>query len=248
MRSGCRAAWRLLRVVLHLIQGLLTLRFRFPRWGLIERRAAVQAWSHGLLRVLGIELRVSGPLPEPGRPVLLIANHVSWLDIAAVHSVFPQARFVAKADVHHWPLVGWLCSAAGTLFIERERKRDALRVVHEMASALRSGDTVAIFPEGTTSDGHSLRPFHANLFQAAISTATPVFPVALRFSDPQHAISPLAEYTGDTSLLQSLWRLLPAQGLVVSVKCCGLVAAATEDRRALAHQCQEVIEARLALF
>ena len=91
------------------------------------------------------------------------------------------ARFVSKADVRHWPLLGWLVACGGTLFIERERKRDALRVVHQMAEALQAGETVAVFPEGTTSDGHGLLPFHANLLQAAIATETPVQPVALRY-------------------------------------------------------------------
>jgi 1-acyl-sn-glycerol-3-phosphate acyltransferase len=118
----------------------------------------------------------------------------------------PAARFVSKADVRAWPLVSRLVDAAGTLYLERERKRDALRVVHAMASALQQGQTVAIFPEGTTSTGHGLLPFHANLLQAAISTDTPVQPVALRFSDATHAVSLAAEFVGATTLLQSLWQ------------------------------------------
>ena len=105
----------------------------------------------------------------------------SW----SIHAVCPQARFVSKADVKHWPVLGRLVDAADTLYLERERRRDAMRVVHRMSEALAAGDTVAVFPEGTTGEGRDLLPFHANLLQAAIATATPVQAVALRFSDAQ---------------------------------------------------------------
>ena len=124
------------------------------------------------------------------RATLVTANHVSWLDIAAVHAVCPQARFVSKADVRHWPLLGWLIGAVGTLFIERERKRDAMRVVHQMAESLIAGDVVAVFPEGTTGDGRALLPFHANLLQAAIAAEAPVQPVALRYTEPGLGLQP----------------------------------------------------------
>jgi 1-acyl-sn-glycerol-3-phosphate acyltransferase len=192
-----------------------------------------------MLRVLGAELRVQG-VPHAGA-TLLAANHVSWLDIIAVHAVCPQARFVSKADVKHWPLVNRLVDAAGTLYIERERKRDALRVVHQMAQALQRGDTVAVFPEGTTSDGTSLLSFHANLLQAAIATATPVQPVALRFADAARPVSPVAAYVGETSLAQSLWRIASAQGLRVHVTWLSPLATAQMERRALAERLREQI-------
>ena len=107
---------------------------------------------------------------------------------SAVNAVHP-ARFVSKADVGHWPFIGYLVASGGTLFIERERKRDALRVVHQIAAALQAGDIVAVFPEGTTSDGHDVLPFHANLLQAAIATAAPVQPLVLRYRDAHAAVS-----------------------------------------------------------
>jgi 1-acyl-sn-glycerol-3-phosphate acyltransferase len=122
--------------------------------------------------------------------------------------VAPRARFVSKADVLAWPLLGWLIKNAGTLFIERERKRDALRVLHQVAAALTDGDMVAVFPEGTTGSGRELLPFHANLLQSAISTGTPAQGVALRYSDALHSVSPAAEFLRDTTLLQTVWRML----------------------------------------
>jgi 1-acyl-sn-glycerol-3-phosphate acyltransferase len=203
----------------------------------------VRWWSRGMLARLGVSLHVHGR-PAPG-PRLIVANHVSWLDIMAVHAVCPEARFVSKADVKHWPLVARLVDAADTLYLERERKRDALRVVHHMAEALAAGDTVAVFPEGTTSDGRALLPFHANLLQAAVSSGVPVQPVALRFSDHLRRVSPAAEFVGDTTLAQSLWRLASGDGLAVHVT---LLPArpAGSDRRELAEAVREDIAAALA--
>lgn len=240
-----RAAWRFLKMLLQLGRGLAIMYFRFPRLDAKGRQAEIQAWSAGLLRAMGLTLDVSGVSPRPGA-TLLVANHVSWLDIAALHAAVPQARFVSKADVKHWPIVGWLVAGAGTLFIEREKKRDALRVVHAMAEALGAGQTVAVFPEGTTGPGPELLPFHANLLQAAIATATPIQPAVLRFHDPAHRFSPAAEFVGETTLLQSLWRIATARGLGVSVELLPPEATAHADRRALAEHLRQVIGTRLA--
>ncbi len=228
-----RVLWRVLRVVLHVLHGMLVMALRFPALDAAGRQARIQWWSAGLLRAVGVDLQVRG-VPRPGA-TLLVANHVSWLDIAALHAAVPQARFVSKADVRHWPLLGWLVAGAGTLFIERERKRDALRVVHAMADALRAGETVAVFPEGTTGPGPELLPFHANLLQAAIATASPIQPAVLRFADARQRFSPAVEFVGDTTLLQSLWRVASARGLVAHVDLLLPQASAHADRRALAE-------------
>jgi 1-acyl-sn-glycerol-3-phosphate acyltransferase len=151
-----------------------------------------------------------------------------------VHAVCPQARFVSKSDVRGWPVLGWLVGRAGTLFIERENKRDALRVVHQMAQALRQGDTVAVFPEGTTGDGHALLPFHANLLQAAVATGTLLQPLALRYAEPGHVVSPAAMWVGDTTLAQSLWRIVTTPGIAVRVQVLATQDPAGLERRALA--------------
>jgi 1-acyl-sn-glycerol-3-phosphate acyltransferase len=226
------AVWRLVRAVLHAAHGVLLIVLRFPSLDEAGRHARIRWWSDKMLRVLGMRLQVQG-LFRPGAK-LVVANHVSWIDIMAIHAVCPQARFVAKAEVRHWPLVNRLVDSAGTLYLEREKRRDALRVVHQMAQALEAGATVAVFPEGTTGDGRKLLPFHANLLQAAISTATPVQPVVLRYADARHAWSPAALWLGETTLAQSLWRLARADGLVVHVDVLGAEGSAHADRRALA--------------
>ncbi|MFO1266456.1 MAG: lysophospholipid acyltransferase family protein [Rubrivivax sp.] len=177
---------------------------------------------------------------------LLVANHISWLDIMAVHAACPEARFVSKAEVRHWPLVNRLVAAARTLYLERERARDALRVVHEMAQALADGDTVAVFPEGTTGTGHELLPFHANLLQAAIGTRTPIQPLALRFAEADGRVSAAADFSGDITLWQSLWALARARGIVVSLVVLAAHDSAHADRRALAARLREVIGEALA--
>jgi 1-acyl-sn-glycerol-3-phosphate acyltransferase len=189
-------------------------------------------------------VEVSGVAPRPGA-TLVVANHVSWIDIAAIHAAAPHARFVSKADVLAWPLLGWLIRNAGTLFIERERKRDAVRVVHAMAEAMQAGDTVAVFPEGTTGAGPELLPFHANLLQAAIATATPVQPIVLRFADAAQAYSPAAVYIGDTTLLQSVWRVVGARGLTAHVHVMPPMATQHADRRALALHLRELMATQL---
>jgi len=241
---GLRALWRLLRTTVHVLHGMVLVALLWPGLDAAGRHRRIAWWAGKLLRLLGIGLDAQG-LAHPGA-TLLVANHVSWLDILAVHAVCPQARFVSKADVRHWPLLGWLVGAVGTLFIERERKRDALRVLHLTAEALRAGDTVAVFPEGTTGDGRSLLPFHANLLQAAIATGTPVQPVALRYSEPGQAVSPAVAWLGDTTLVSSLWTIACAQGLVVHVRALPAEASAHADRRALAEHLQQVLGAALA--
>lgn len=213
-----RAAWRLVGLVGHLLRGLWTLYRHFPHLDAAGREAAVQAWSVRALQWLGVDRLVSGLPPATG-PVLVVANHVSWLDILVINASRP-CRFVAKADVRHWPLIGRLVAASGTLFIERERRRDAMRVVHHLAEHLQAGEVLAVFPEGTTGDGHSILPFHANLLQAALSAGAPIQPLGLSYRRAMPGVvddaAPRHEgpvYTGDTTLLASVWRTLSATQL-----------------------------------
>lgn len=233
-----------MRLVLHVVHGMAVVALRFRSLDAAGRHARIAWWSAGLLRALGVRLCSQGSFRAGAN--LLVINHVSWLDVAAIHAVCPRARFVSKADVRRWPMLGWLIASVGTLFIERERKRDALRVVHQMAQALADGDTVAVFPEGTTGDGFALLPFHANLLQAAIAGATPIQPVALRYSQPGHAISPVAGWPGATSLLHSMFMIACTRGIEVRVMPLSARGSAHADRRALAQTLRGDIEAALS--
>ncbi len=235
--------WRLLRLALHVLHGLAIVQLRFGSYTPVQRQARVAWWSGKMLRLLGIAFSSQGQA-RPGAK-LLVANHVSWLDIGAVHALLPEARFVSKADVKHWPLVGTLVTAVGTLYIERASKRDALRVVHQCAEALRAGDTIAFFPEGTTGPGPELLPFHANLLQAAIATELPVQPLVLRWHEPGQRFSRSAQFVGDTTLLQSLWRVATARGLAIELHILPALGTVHADRRLLAEHLRELIAAKL---
>jgi 1-acyl-sn-glycerol-3-phosphate acyltransferase len=242
-RRRLLGAWRLARAVLHGVHGLAVVLLRFPSLDRKGREARIRWWSAKMFRMLGMTLQVSGTF-RPGAK-LLVANHVSWLDIMAVHAACPEARFVSKAEVRQWPLVNRLVASARTLYLERGRNRDALRVVHEAAAAMGAGDTVAVFPEGTVGDGHVLLPFHANFLQAAIAGGTPVQPVALRYADAVHPVSPAALFTGETTIKQSLWWLACGDGLRVQVQVLTAIDTRHADRRALAERLRGEIAAAL---
>jgi 1-acyl-sn-glycerol-3-phosphate acyltransferase len=236
------ACWRLLRTVVHILTALWLIRFELPKLSAQQKKERINAWAHTLLARLAIKLVVVGQPPAQG-PLLLAANHVSWLDIIVMLSAC-NCRFVSKADVHHWPVFGTLAGAAGTLFIERESRRDAMRVVHHMAERLQAGDVLAIFPEGTTSNGEGLLPFHANLFQAAIAVNAPVLPVALRYVDAASGQPSLAPcYIGDDTLPGSLWRTLSAPPLCAVVSFGQPDLAQGRDRRAWAGAVRAEVDA-----
>jgi 1-acyl-sn-glycerol-3-phosphate acyltransferase len=203
---------KLVKVVAHLLHGLLVVYVIFPKLTQPQKNQRVEAWASALLAKLAIKLIVNGAPPAAG-PVLRVSNHISWLDIPVMHGA-RHCRFVSKADVKHWPVFGALASAGGTLYIERESSRDAMRVVHHICEALSAGDSVAVFPEGTTGNGVDLLPFHANLLQAAIVCQAPVQPLALSYVDAATGhISQAASFVGDQTLFGSLWSTLKSNNL-----------------------------------
>lgn len=236
------ALWRLARALGHALAGWATIRFVFPRLSEEARALRVQLWAARMLQLLGIGLRVQGTPPVVG-PVLLVSNHISWLDILVLHAA-RHCRFVSKADVKHWPLIGTLATGAGTLYIERESRRDAMRVVHRMAESLNNNEVLAVFPEGTTSDGLKLLPFHANLLQAAVATQAPVQPVALGFVDTASGRLSLAPcYIGDDTLIGSLWRTLTAPSITAVVRYGIAEKAGGRDRRRFTADLRERVQA-----
>jgi 1-acyl-sn-glycerol-3-phosphate acyltransferase len=236
-----RGGWRLARALWVAIGGWATIVFLFPRMDAAQRQQCVQAWSRRMLSVLGVGLLVHGEPPAAG-PVLLVANHISWLDIVVMHAA-RHCRFVSKSDVKRWPLIGTLATGGGTLYIERESRRDAMRVVHHMAESLRAGDILAVFPEGTTSDGVALLPFHGNLVQPAISTDSPVQPVALRFVDAvtgQPSLTPC--YIDDDTLVGSLWRTVSGPPVTAILRYGEPQKAAGRGRREWARDLRTAVE------
>ncbi|MFP5467355.1 MAG: lysophospholipid acyltransferase family protein [Gammaproteobacteria bacterium] len=235
-----RAAWRALRALAHVLRGLWIIRTEFGRLTPEGCALRVRDWSRGMLHIMGVDLVVRGDVPAQG-PALLLANHTSWLDILVMNAACP-VRFVSKADVRHWPMLGALITGAGTLLIERENRRDAMRVVHKMADHLKSHDLVAVFPEGTTGDGRSLLPFHGNLLQAAISAHAPLLPVGLRFLDAAGRVSDAPLFVGDTTLVASIWSTLCADGVQAQVTYGQTELAQGRDRRTLARDMRQAVQ------
>jgi 1-acyl-sn-glycerol-3-phosphate acyltransferase len=235
------AAWRLGRALMHALAGLATILFLFPKMSQPAREARVQSWSLRMLGLLGVHLELRGRPPVTG-PVLLVANHISWLDILVMNAA-RYCRFVSKSDVKRWPLIGTLATGGGTIYIERESRRDALRVVHHVAESLQRGEVVAVFPEGTTSDGVALLPFHANLIQAAISAGAPVQPVALSFLDSKTRVPSLTPcYIGEDTLVGSLWRTVTGPPLTAVVHYGVAQQAAGRDRRTWAADLHSAVD------
>ena len=238
---GLRVVVRLLRALLHAVAGWLTIVLLFPRWPQERRNVTVQVWALRMLGILGIALQVEGRPPMQG-PALLAANHLSWLDILVMHAA-RHCRFVSKSEVKRWPLIGTLATGGGTLYIERGKRRDALRVVHRMTESLQAGEIVAVFPEGTTGDGRELLPFHGNLIQAAISADAPVQPVSLRFVDRatgRDSDTPL--WLGDDTLVSSLWRTVAGAPFVAQVRFGTPQHAEGRDRREWADDLREAVD------
>lgn len=236
-----RVVGRLARALVHGLRGWRTIRLRFPHLGQPEQEACVQAWALRMLDILGVGLEVRGIAPAHG-PLMLVANHISWLDILVIHAT-RHCRFVSKSDVEGWPLIGRLATGAGTLYIARESRRDAMRVVHRMAASLTAGEILAVFPEGTTSDGVSLLPFHGNLVQAAISANAPALPVALDFVDAITGARTLTPcYIGDDTLVGSLWRTLSGPAITARVTFGTAQFSDGRDRRTWARELRGAVE------
>ena len=238
MRS-LRAIAKFLRVIAQVLRGYWTIRTLFPKLTDEQQARYVEVWARGMLAIIGIEVRVKGH-PASG-PVLMAANHISWLDILVMHAAC-HCRFVAKSEIRGWPLVGVLTTGGGSLYTERGSNRDAMRLVHQMTAALQQGQVLAVFPEGGTGDGVTLLPFHANLLQAAISAGAPIQPIALQFLDAQTQQTSLAPCYRDTdTLVSSLWRTLCAPPLLAQVRYGESQIAQGRNRREWAIDLQETV-------
>jgi 1-acyl-sn-glycerol-3-phosphate acyltransferase len=235
-----KACAKLLAGAWHLLKGVWTIATRFPKASSAQRAQHIADWARGMLALLNVQLEIRGQ-PITQGPLMVVANHISWLDVLVMLAAQP-VRFVSKAEVRHWPLIGWLATQVGTLYIERTSRRDALRVVHQVAAALQAGKIIAVFPEGTTTDGRSLLPFHGNLLQAAISASSPVQAVALRFLDvPTQDISLSPAFVGDENLLDSVWKMLITEPVLAQLHFLPPLASVEQDRRVLAEQLQQQI-------
>jgi len=209
-----RFTLRVIPVVVWLLLGLATVILVFPVLPMRWRSALNHVWSRVLMALCGVRMRVLGA-PVLRGPVLWVANHVSWIDIFCLNGVRATA-FVAKREIRQWPIIGWLVAGAGTIFIERGSRQALHHVGEAMQQRLRRSEVVGLFPEGTTSAGFDVMPFHASLFEAAIRTRVDIQPVALRFYH-RGTRSDHAAFTGDQTLVANMWQLLGTTGMCVEL-------------------------------
>ncbi len=237
---------RFARVVAHLAGGLATTVFVFPWIGPPRKRALIRRWSRQLLQMLGVKRRVSWQREGAMRGhILIVANHISWLDIAVLNAQQP-ARFIAKAELRRLPVIGRLCRNVGTLFIERERRRDTHTVNRHTVEALERGDLVAVFPEGTTSDGTGLLKFHSSLLQPIVDARGDVQPIAIRYRTPQDEYSDAPAFVGDLTMVGSLWRVTGERSLIAELHVLPPIPAADRNRRELSNAAAAAIQTVLA--
>lgn len=231
--------FRLTLVLSWIVLGLLTELLIFPLLSRTRRRAVVSGWSGCLLALCGVRVRVQGA-PVLQGAVLWVANHVSWVDVFVLNHV-RTTSFVAKSDIRRWPVIGLLVAWAGTLFIDRRHRQAVREAGRQITACFQQGDVVGLFPEGTTTDGLDILPFHVGLFEAAVQAAVPVQPVALRFLQRGRRAPELA-FVGDQTLAGNLWFLLSARGVVVECEFLPPIApAAGLDRSQLAHRAHAAV-------
>jgi len=200
---GLRIVWRALRLILHILLGMILTPLvtqRNPRSGERRTNPYVTAWWHGrVLRILDMEVTTSGYRPQP--PALIVSNHISWLDIILIGHLTPSC-FLSKSEVRQWPLIGWLAARAGTLFIKRGAGQ-ASAISQTIGDRLAQDGLLTLFPEGTTTDGRDVLPFFSRMFGAAIDTGSPIVPTSIRYHI-QGAHDPIAPFIDDQSLGENM--------------------------------------------
>lgn len=223
--------FRCLRLGLHLFWGAATVAVVYPFIGDSRRLWLKQRWSRQLLEILGI--RLDAHLGGMAKGSLVVANHISWLDIYALNGARPVA-FVSKSEVREWPLIGWLAANTDTLFIRRSSRQDAIDACGILAGRLREAKDVAIFPEGTTTDGSRVLEFKGALFQSAIDAQRPVQPVSIAYYDRDGHRTDVPAYAGETTMGESLAAILACRSLTVCLRPTPALEACGMSRRELA--------------
>ena len=235
-----QAMARLARIALHLLSGVFIVLLVYPHCGRLSRLRLKQRWSRRVLDILGVDLCVQGATVG----ALRVANHISWLDIFVINAALPST-FVAKDDVRRWPVIGWLSRRTDTIFMRRDAHKAARNTALNVAACLEAGTDVAFFPEGTTSDGRQVLPFHGALLQSAIHTGQTVQPVLLRYTTASGAAADSPVYCGDTSLLASMWRIAVTPGVTAQMLLLPARRPDGLDRRTLARDLRADISTAL---
>lgn len=242
-----RGFWRLFLLAIHLGCGLVLAALALPVVQRQQRASIIRWWSVRVLRILHVRLEASGIVPPQDlHGAMFVANHISWLDIWAINAVKPM-RFISKAEVRDWPIIGWLAEQTGTIFIERARRRDTSRVSGAGTSALLEGDCVCVFPEGTTTYGTCMRPFKSSLLQAAVDADALVWPLVVSYPRPDGEPDTGVSYADDITMAQSLREVLSRKEILVRLNFAAPVRVEGRTRRELAYWAETLISSSARL-
>lgn len=232
-------------VVLHLILGaVLSIVLLWPiSWinhpvSWYFQSTIIRLWNRLLSSILGLRISRTG-LPNT-QPSLFVANHVSWLDIVGLLAT-GRGVFLAKSEVRSWPLIGWLCERAGTLFIARGAVGAAERANRQIACALGSGRNVYIFPEGTSTDGSKVRPFFPRLFEAAVQSGVPIQAIAISYTR-DGGLDSVAPFIDDDDFVDHLLKVVSQPYTDQSLTFLPSISPEMGDRRTLAKYTRQQIE------
>ncbi|MEO1766916.1 lysophospholipid acyltransferase family protein [Thiobacter aerophilum] len=236
---------KLVLLAFHLAWGAVLAALVFPFATQARREAIIERWAQALLGRLSVRVTVTGVLAVR-KGAVFVANHISWLDVWLLDSQ-RACRFVAKAEVARWPLIGWLAKKTGTLFIRREQRHHTAAINREIAAALADGACIALFPESTTSDGLRLRRFHPSLLQPAVDLGAPVIPVAIRYVDAAGNPDTTPAYIDQMTLLDSLTRIIKAETVHAELAFLPAISTRGRNRREIARAAQAAIAAALSL-
>ncbi len=234
-------------VVLHIAVGVSVLATIWVFCEQTTRDKLVRWWSKGLLWRFNIKIVTFGHAPNGvDKNCMVLANHISWIDIHALNSVTP-VRFIAKSDINTWPVFGYLARKSGTIFINRTSRKDTARIVETTAEILAKGHNVAFFPEGTTTDGTELAHFKSSIVQAAINAQSKIYPLALRYPNPDGSINPKLAYAGETTMAESMMQALRTKQPVVELHFLPTIDSQNGSRQAITQQAYQVIATTLNL-
>jgi 1-acyl-sn-glycerol-3-phosphate acyltransferase len=240
MIAWFRIGWRLCAVGIWLLWGavLAALFVRIDAHHAYTPRqlGLVRWWSGKLLTMMGVRLSVRGQIQSA--PVW-VSNHISWLDIVVLMAVAPS-RFLSKAEVASWPLIGWLAQRAGTVFIRRGNGETEV-VVQQLKQLITLGDRVLFFPEGTSSVGEPLR-FHARLFSLPIAMQVDVAPIALVYRDSDVCPREDLGYVGEQTFMQGLLHLLAQRDVVAEVNLLPQLITSELTRNALSQAAEQAVK------
>ncbi len=243
MKSKIRLYYKLLRIVILFIHGLILAAAVFPalnfsysaRDAKIKKDAIKTRWLRRFGTIVNLHVIKEGELPE--RRAMLISNHISWLDIIVIGQYLP-ACFVAKSDISSWPVIGYLARQGGTVFIRRGDKQHIRATAEKMAWLLKQSGNIVAFPEGTTTQGDEVLHFHSSLFQPALLTKSAIQPVALQY---QGAAKETAPFVGDDAFVPHLIKMLAMDKIEVQLNFLPVMNSAGKSRHAVSVETRDMI-------